>query len=180
MYQITKFCLCMDVHYMFIKICQTWMIGNFYRILHWNSPCTNSSGLSVRGGTRYFYPLKMASHTSYFQRVLQKIFTKNVQILRKSSEVLVHLIEFESPDSKCLIPQLLSFWPIVLIKISLINRKCNKGNMEVWKSLKKSVTQNSYQYLIVFVHLTGSHRVSYSYIQFFQWEGDLLIRFKLL
>jgi len=43
------------------------------------------------------------------------MFTKNVQILRKSSEVLVHLIDFEIPDTKCLIPQLLSFWLIVSI-----------------------------------------------------------------
>jgi hypothetical protein len=58
-------------------------------------------GLSIRGGTRYFYPPKMVIGTSCFKRVLHmhKIFMKIIQILIKiNSEVLVDLKNIESPD----------------------------------------------------------------------------------
>ena len=42
-------------------------------------------GFSIRGCIRYFYQLKMVIGTSWFQRVLHKIFMKNVQILRWST-----------------------------------------------------------------------------------------------
>jgi hypothetical protein len=44
---------------------------------------STGAGLPVRGGTSY--PLKMVIGTSYFQRMLFKIFMKNVQFLRKIS-----------------------------------------------------------------------------------------------
>jgi hypothetical protein len=65
-----------------------------------------SAGLSVRVVTRYFNPLKMIIGTSYFQRLLYKIFMKNVQILRKvlsvNKDVLVHLKNIESSGYKLL------------------------------------------------------------------------------
>jgi hypothetical protein len=41
--------------------------------------------LSIKDGTRYFYPFKMIIGTSSFQRVLYKTFMKNVHILRKGT-----------------------------------------------------------------------------------------------